>query len=190
MGSFSLNQQVCQGTTDEVELEVEAGFDSISSSSSSEVSSTLSSESELGDGDDADEATSPGPLQDMSSLMEQLPIKRGLSKFFHGKSQSFTTLSNVRSLEDLAKPENPYNKKLKSCKSYGGLLSQSQGSEGQLPRTSSSQRLISKKPASRASCSSFGAKRTPSFLGNRPPVPPPRRSTSTAGISTQTPLFA
>ncbi|CAN4089034.1 unnamed protein product [Withania somnifera] len=65
---------------------------------------------------------SDGALYDLSSLMSQLPIKRGLSKFFQGKSQSFTSLSRVTSLEDLAKKESPYKRKMKSCKSYGAGL--------------------------------------------------------------------
>jgi hypothetical protein len=44
--------------------------------------------------------------------------RRGLSKFYQGKSQSFTSLTNVKSLEDFAKPESPYNKKLKSYGFY------------------------------------------------------------------------
>lgn len=94
-------------------------------------------------------------LNDMSSLFQQLPIKRGLSKHFDGKSQSFTCLSNVRSLEDLAKPENPYNKKLKSCKSYVGLYQKSSSNQNmnKIPRSASS-RQISKK-TSRPSYSSL-----------------------------------
>ncbi|KAL8532254.1 hypothetical protein ACS0TY_008745 [Phlomoides rotata] len=56
----------------------------------------------------------------MSSLLLQLPIKKGLSKHYNGKSQSFTSLSNVKCVEDLVKQENPFKKKLKTCKSYGG----------------------------------------------------------------------
>lgn len=48
--------------------------------------------------------------------------RRGLSKFYEGKSQSFTSLSRVTSLEDLAKKESPYRRKMKSCKSYGAGL--------------------------------------------------------------------
>lgn len=124
--------------------------------------------------------------------------RRGLSKYFQGKSQSFTSLTNVRSLEDLAKPENPYNKKLKSCKSYGGLLSaqnhHTSSSSHHLPRANSSSRLITKKASnSRGSCSSLVAKRTPSFVGNnRAPIPsaPPHGSTGTlCSFSNQNPLF-
>lgn len=43
--------------------------------------------------------------------------RRGLSKHYNGKSESYTNLSNVMSLEDLAKQENPFNKKIKLCNS-------------------------------------------------------------------------
>ncbi|KAA8532134.1 hypothetical protein F0562_006724 [Nyssa sinensis] len=205
MGSSSFNQQSNLGIMDEEEATGE--LDSISSSSS-EVSSVVSSESDfVEEVTSSDTSSSPpssssvstslisgqleaaGPLQDMSSLLQQLPFKRGLSKYFQGKSQSFTSLSNVTCLEDLAKPENPYNKRLKSCKSYG-LLSEESHRSSHLPKSSTSSRLISKK-TSRGSCSSLSSKRNASFLGNvRPPIPPPHRSTSTNSFSNQTPLFA
>ncbi|KAG0502388.1 hypothetical protein HPP92_002460 [Vanilla planifolia] len=71
------------------------------SSSSSPFSSSSSSSFDSFD----------GPLYEMSSLMASLPIKRGLSKFFEGKSQSFTCLSEARSIQDLAKKE-----RSKACK--------------------------------------------------------------------------
>lgn len=48
--------------------------------------------------------------------------RRGLSKFYEGKSQSYTSLASVKSLEDLAKRATPIRKKMKACKSYGGGL--------------------------------------------------------------------
>ncbi|XXG60193.1 hypothetical protein AAC387_Pa04g2158 [Persea americana] len=122
-----------------------------------------------------DQPTS-GPLFQMSSLMEQLPFKGGLSKHFQGKSRSFTSLSDVRCLGDLTKPE---NKKLKYCKSYSGDLDSHRSY-----CTKATSRTISKK-SSRGSCSTLHAKRN-SFLNNRPPVPPLRTST----LCNQTPLFA
>lgn len=89
----------------------------------------------------------------------------------------------------MAKPENPYNKKLKSCKSYGVFLEGFKSNNLNPPiRSNSSSRLSSK----RGSCSSLRAKRNGSFLGNknsRPPVPP-HTSTSATSFTTQTPLFA
>ncbi|CAL9099531.1 unnamed protein product [Musa textilis] len=62
-----------------------------------------------------------GSLLDLSSIMAQLPIKRRLSKYFEGKSQSFRSLSDVRCTEDLAKEESPRRKKKKTCHGFAGL---------------------------------------------------------------------
>nr|GLL26187.1 uncharacterized protein LOC109177907 [Ipomoea trifida] len=178
---------------------------SLSPSSSDVCSDDFSSDSDLfGDEEEEEEqedSLSPSsgsshgdePLQDMSTLLQELPFKRGLSKHYNGKSQSFTSLSNVRSLEDLAKPENPYNKKLKSCRSYGGLFLEGckSSSHNQPQRSSSSSRLgLLKKSSSRGSCSSLSSRRNGSFLGNRPPTVPPHRSASTSNFANQTPLLA
>ncbi|XP_073034062.1 protein OXIDATIVE STRESS 3-like [Primulina eburnea] len=89
-----------------------------SSSSSSELADDASSPSSSSD------STSPqlGPLFELAELMSQLPIKRGLSKYYHGKSQTFGSLASVKKLEDLAKKESSYMERMKSCKSYGGNL--------------------------------------------------------------------
>ncbi|KAH7674744.1 hypothetical protein IHE45_08G093000 [Dioscorea alata] len=86
----------------------------------------------------------------LTSLVELhmfLPIKRGLSEFFEGKSRSFKCLSDLNiaaaTAEVLAKPENPYNKrrrllnchkralntsnKKKSCKSPSQQAQEAQG---------------------------------------------------------------
>ncbi|XP_019252299.1 PREDICTED: uncharacterized protein LOC109231178 [Nicotiana attenuata] len=200
MGSVSFNQQNNHG------IMVDQNQDYLCIDSSSEVSSNFSSsvddelfgeeEGEEGDSfSSSSDSTSPnsfgssshehttGALQNMSSLLQELPFKRGLSKHYNGKSQSFTSLSNVSSLEDLAKPENPCRKKLKSCKSYGVFLEGFNSDHHQSPPT--------KKTNRRGSCSSFRARRNGSLLGNnnRPPVPP-LRSTSTTSFTNQTPLFA
>ncbi|EHA8590482.1 hypothetical protein COCNU_scaffold019319G000020 [Cocos nucifera] len=91
-----------------------------------------------------------GPLDELSSLMAQLPIKRGLSKYYEGKSQSYSSLSDVRCLADLPKKETPYRRKMKSCKSYAGGLDGSPESN-HVPGNSS--KTISNK-ASGGSCAS------------------------------------
>ncbi|MGI4370295.1 hypothetical protein ACR2V4_27270, partial [Klebsiella pneumoniae] len=67
-------------------------------------------------------SSSYGPLYELSELMAQLPIKRGLSKYYQGKSQTFSSLASVKSLEDLAKKGRPHKRKVKASKSYGGGL--------------------------------------------------------------------
>ncbi|KAF3435745.1 hypothetical protein FNV43_RR22837 [Rhamnella rubrinervis] len=50
---------------------------------------------------------------DMGSLRTNLPLKRGLSRYYSGKSRSFTCMADVHCLEDLKKPEHPDAKKRK-----------------------------------------------------------------------------
>ncbi|CAN7038775.1 hypothetical protein IGI04_005490 [Brassica rapa subsp. trilocularis] len=128
--------------------EEEEEEDLSSCSLSSMCSSDLTEED-----DDASSSSSNGPLEDLSDLMLHLPIKRGLSKFYEGKSQSFTSLANVKSLEDLMKRgfKNTSNKaRRKACKSTGGIIDQS------YKRVYSPKATISKKatrtPSSVLSC--------------------------------------
>ncbi|CAL9184785.1 unnamed protein product [Musa acuminata subsp. burmannicoides] len=108
----------------------------------------------------ASQPDSNGSLFDLSSLMAQLPIKRGLSKYYQGKSQSFRSLSDVRCMEDLAKEENPNRKKMKVCHGIGGL-----GATPRLYKKTTSRR------ASRGSCPSLPARRNRSSpLRSRKPL--------------------
>ncbi|KAJ7958646.1 Stress response NST1-like protein [Quillaja saponaria] len=52
-----------------------------------------------------------GGLGSLGSLEDSLPIKRGLSNHFSGKSKSFADLSQVNTVKELEKQENPLNKK-------------------------------------------------------------------------------
>ncbi|KAI3712734.1 hypothetical protein L1987_71299 [Smallanthus sonchifolius] len=174
MGSSSLDQEHKTGIN---------GYDE-EDSFSSDVSSVVSSDDESDDDFEQSNSFSLNndhALGNMSDLIHQLPPKKGLSKHFQGKSQSFTSLSKVTCLEDLAKPENPYNKKLKSCKGYVAL-------SGVLPpptRSASSSKLFTKlASSSRASCSSLSN-------SSGPPTHPSHGNgaTSGGGFSNQTPLF-
>ncbi|KAL8464226.1 hypothetical protein ACS0TY_033945 [Phlomoides rotata] len=100
--------------------------DNYSESSSSFYSSSSEEEMQVDD-DDASSSFPPsrGPLYDLADLMAQLPIKRGLSKFYNGKSQTFASLSNLKSNKDLGKKEMSgiiQRRRMKSSKSYGGNL--------------------------------------------------------------------
>lgn len=70
--------------------------------------------------------------------------RRGLSKHFEGKSQSFTSLDKARCLGDLAKPGRPSKRRLGSCKSYGGGLNSHKAALSPM----SSSRIITKKASS------------------------------------------
>ncbi|CAL4884709.1 unnamed protein product [Urochloa decumbens] len=105
-----------------------------SPSDSDSSSPSTSGESSLSELDDDATSSSSGSSSDrfeMSDLMTQLPIKRGLSRFFDGKSQSFASLAAVGSLEDLAKPP---RKRLKPSRSCGGGLDAHRGRRILSPR--------------------------------------------------------
>ncbi|KAF8365189.1 hypothetical protein HHK36_032810 [Tetracentron sinense] len=66
-----------------------------------------------------------GPLDTMDALEEVLPIRRGISKFYCGKSKSFTSLadaSSYSSVKDIAKPENTYTRKRKNLLACSNIL--------------------------------------------------------------------
>ncbi|KAK8660598.1 hypothetical protein V6N13_051520 [Hibiscus sabdariffa] len=66
-------------------------------------------------------SSSNGPLYELSEIMAQLRIKRGLSKHYQGKSRSFTVLASVKSIGDLPKKAISVRSraKMKPCKSHG-----------------------------------------------------------------------
>ncbi|XP_068343071.1 protein OXIDATIVE STRESS 3-like [Pyrus communis] len=106
-------EDICDSRS--VESSMENSMSSAESSSSSDLVEDASSSSTMS-------LSSNGPLFELSDLMIHLPIKRGLSKCYEGKSQSFTTLASATSLEDLGKKVAPYRKKMKPCKSFGGAF--------------------------------------------------------------------
>ncbi|KAL4583817.1 hypothetical protein LXL04_008401 [Taraxacum kok-saghyz] len=95
---------------------IEEACSTISNGSSLTCSSSSSSDT-TDDASSSSANSSRSSLYDLSDLMSQLPIKRGLSKFYHGKSDSFTSLARVTSIEDLPKKE-PKMKKTKKKKSH------------------------------------------------------------------------
>ncbi|KAH0672623.1 hypothetical protein KY290_026635 [Solanum tuberosum] len=85
---------------------------------SDDFSESNSSSSSSTDMVDDDVSSSFGPLYELSQLMAQLPIKRGLSKYYEGKSRSFGRLGSVMSLQDVAKE----GKRMKSSNNSGNYL--------------------------------------------------------------------
>ncbi|XP_062023676.1 protein OXIDATIVE STRESS 3 LIKE 4-like [Rosa rugosa] len=103
--------------------------ESFSSSSSSSIGAPDDSDEEnaskqgSGDVTDSEEVQSKfngrrgglTSLGSMGSLEDSLPIKRGLSNYFSGKSKSFASLSDVvttaTTVKEVEKRENPFNKR-------------------------------------------------------------------------------
>ncbi|KAJ0031477.1 hypothetical protein Pint_13298 [Pistacia integerrima] len=101
---------------------VESLEDSTNSVSSSLFVTELMEDASSSGSCTSSSSSSNGPLYELSGLVAQLPIKRGLSKFYQGKSQSFTSLASVKNLEDLVKKGASCRLKMKSCKSYAAGL--------------------------------------------------------------------
>ncbi|CAK7352760.1 unnamed protein product [Dovyalis caffra] len=96
-------------------------------------SSTTSSTSSIGKNSDLSEggedgleenevqSAYKGTLDSMEALEEVLPIRKGISKFYDGKSKSFTSLSEASSspsIKDIAKPENMYTRKQRNLLAF------------------------------------------------------------------------
>ncbi|KAL1552297.1 hypothetical protein AAHA92_13110 [Salvia divinorum] len=66
-----------------------------------------------GDGEEV-QSSYKGPLDAMEALEEVLPIRRGISRFYNGKSKSFASLrdaSSSSSIKEIAKTENAHARK-------------------------------------------------------------------------------
>ncbi|KAA8534774.1 hypothetical protein F0562_029784 [Nyssa sinensis] len=103
------------------EREEELGSCSSSSIGRNSDSSGLSSDGDDVSGEGEVQSSYKGPFDTLDSLEEVLPIKRGISKFYCGKSKSFTSLtdaSSCSSVKDIAKPENAYTRKRKNLLAY------------------------------------------------------------------------
>lgn len=96
--------------------------DGSSESSSIGVLSSSSSDDEEEKGDEGQSKLKDheGILGSLDSLEESLPVKRGLSNFFAGKSKSFASLSDAGGgqAKDLVKHENPFNKRRRILMSH------------------------------------------------------------------------
>ncbi|CAL9773738.1 unnamed protein product [Musa acuminata subsp. burmannicoides] len=121
---------------EEEEEEEEKEDSSESSSIGAASSSSSDKEGEgVGEGEEVESKRGEGAFGSLDTLEESLPIKGGLSNFFSGKSKSFASLSDAAAnanANELAKPENPFNKRrriLMAYKarraSYGSLISAS-----------------------------------------------------------------
>ncbi|GAV77878.1 hypothetical protein CFOL_v3_21346 [Cephalotus follicularis] len=96
-----------------------SGSDSSDSSSSigAPGESEESDDEEEKEEDDDDVSSSKvksglnGSLASLGSLEDSLPIKRGLSNYYAGRSKSFANLLDVSSVKDLVKAESPFNKR-------------------------------------------------------------------------------
>ncbi|KAJ6698254.1 hypothetical protein OIU79_011723 [Salix purpurea] len=97
------------------------------SSSTTSSSSSIGKNSDLTDGgedgleENEVQSAYKGTLDSMEALEEVLPVRRGISNFYNGKSKSFTSLSDASSsptIKDIAKPENAYTRKRRNLLAF------------------------------------------------------------------------
>ncbi|KAL8222948.1 hypothetical protein R6Q57_020347 [Mikania cordata] len=100
--------------------------------------------------DHDNQKTTNGSLDDaIQALEEALPIRKGISTFYNGKSKSFTCLANMwssttPSINDIAKPDNAFNRKRRNLLASTLLSHKYKNPSFQLSNISTGQ--ISKKP--------------------------------------------
>ncbi|KAL7601661.1 hypothetical protein Lser_V15G25492 [Lactuca serriola] len=109
---------------------VDKDEDDQDSSSSSSIGNN--SDASGGEGDSDDDAGGgevqslfKGSLNNLCALEQALPIKRGISTFYAGKSKSYTSLADAvsaPSIQDIGKPEDAYNRKRKNMIAHGVFL--------------------------------------------------------------------
>ncbi|KAI3714501.1 hypothetical protein L6452_21456 [Arctium lappa] len=100
----------------------------------SSSSSSIGNNSDASGGGDSDDdgggggevqSLFKGSLNNLCALEEALPIKRGISTFYAGKSKSYTSLADavsVPSIQDIVKPEDAYNRKRKNMLAHSVFL--------------------------------------------------------------------
>ncbi|KAL9399993.1 hypothetical protein Peur_008954 [Populus x canadensis] len=113
--------------TSSVERRKEMAEECSPSSSTTSSSSSIGKNSDLTDGgedgleENEVQSAYKGTLDSMEALEEVLPIRRGISNFYNGKSKSFTSLSDASSspsIKDIAKPENAYTRKRRNLLAF------------------------------------------------------------------------
>ncbi|PRQ46991.1 hypothetical protein RchiOBHm_Chr2g0094921 [Rosa chinensis] len=163
-----------------------------SSSRSSSVGNNSDESNGSSEGEEGEVQSSfKGPLDTMDQLEEVLPVKRGISKFYNGKSKSFTSLadaSSVSTVQELAKPVNPYNKKRKNllANTYFRDL---KNSGGGIRRSASSSRgiYLDGETLSGSNSGDDSKSISPSPFSCRPPLHPHRKRSPGNGSSDSSP---
>ncbi|KAI3443557.1 hypothetical protein Pfo_000222 [Paulownia fortunei] len=175
---------------------------SLSSSSTSSIGKNSDEASGGGSGSDGEEVQSEykgGPLDSLDSLEEVLPVKKSISKFYCGKSKSFTSLSDAAScssVKDITKPENAYTRKRKNLLAFNNLWDKNRSSTlrsrngGISKRPSNSRSMLAL--AANMNCSESNSGETSNSNSSSPgcclpPLPPHARRAINSELSSSPP---
>lgn len=178
------------------------------SASSSSSSSSIGKNSDLSvrsssDGEDCEEneaqSSYKGPLEMMEALEEVLPIRRGISKFYNGKSKSYTSLgdaTSTSSIKDITKPENAYTRKRRNLMAFNHVWENKnrsfplRGNGGGISKRpiSSSRSTLALAVAMSSSESSSSTSTSDDSLSRSPPPPlPPLHPQARASYNAKSP---
>ncbi|CAK8563979.1 unnamed protein product [Lathyrus sativus] len=122
--SFSDYVSIC----DQDFPEEDSDSDSCGSSHSSLGSNSDSDDCSDRELEDSGEVEKKSPLDTMNDLEEDLPVKKGISNFYIGKSKSFTNLADAAGatcVQEIVKAEDPYAKKRKDLLARNILMGRS-----------------------------------------------------------------
>ncbi|KAE9603669.1 hypothetical protein Lalb_Chr11g0063351 [Lupinus albus] len=97
--------------------EEEACYSTTTSSSIGNDSDADASSSETENEQNESHSSYNGSLDMMDSIEEVLPIRRAISKFYNGKSKSFTSLADA-SMKDIVKAENGYTRRRRNLMAF------------------------------------------------------------------------
>ncbi|XP_057767153.1 protein OXIDATIVE STRESS 3 LIKE 2-like isoform X2 [Salvia miltiorrhiza] len=188
---------------DRLSPEAEDASGSLSSSSSSSIGKNSDEHPGGGSGSDEEEVQSQykgGPLDNLDSLEEVLPVKKSISKFYSGKSKSFTSLSDaasIPSIKEITKPENAYTRKRKNLLVFNNLWDKNQNSiiknriGGISKRPTNSRSMLSL--AANMNCSESNSGETSNSNSSPPgcslpPLPPHVRRSMKSELSSSPPV--
>lgn len=117
-------------------------------------------------------------------------FRRGISKFYNGKSKSFTSLadaSSVSTVKELAKPVNPYNKKRKNLLANGYFRDLKNNGGGIRRSASSSRGIYLEETLSGANSGDDSKSISQLPFSCRPPLHPQRKRSPGNGSSDSSP---
>lgn len=103
---------------------------SLTSSSASSIGKNSDASSGCGGEEEEVQSESKGgALNCFDALEEVLPVKKSISRYYCGKSKSFTSLSDAAScssIKEITKPENDYTRKRKNLLPFNNFLDRNQ----------------------------------------------------------------
>ncbi|XWS72373.1 hypothetical protein CRYUN_Cryun02cG0034600 [Craigia yunnanensis] len=137
------------------------------------------------DGGDFDEnevqSSFKGGLDMLDSLQQVLPMRRGISNFYNGKSKSFTSLahaSSTSSIKDIAKPENAFTRRRRNLLAINHVWDKNRNKRPIRPISSSKSTLAL--VVARSSSESISSTSEDSTSTSSPRLPPLHPQTRTS----------